>query len=114
MKELWVLIGILSLVLGLIGIVLPILPTTPFLILTAYGFSKGNKRFHNWYMNNKLLQKFSLKMEMTMIKKVVINIIVDIMILTYIIIYRNVLLTVVLVAVITVKHFIFFKYVKTI
>lgn len=50
----WVTTGWISLVLGVIGIFLPLLPTTPFLILTAFCFSKGSKRLHAWIMNHKV------------------------------------------------------------
>lgn len=47
--------GILSLVLGVIGIFLPLLPTTPFLLLTAFCFSRSSQTFHDKLMNNKYL-----------------------------------------------------------
>jgi hypothetical protein len=46
-------IGWVSLATGLIGILLPLLPTTPFLLLSAYCFSKSSKRLHDWLLNNR-------------------------------------------------------------
>jgi uncharacterized membrane protein YbaN (DUF454 family) len=54
-KSLFIAAGFLSLALGLAGIVLPILPTTPFLLLSAACFFRGSERMYNWLMNHKLL-----------------------------------------------------------
>lgn len=53
LRFLLILIGTISLGLGIIGIILPLLPTTPFLLLTAACYAKSSKRFYNWLMNNK-------------------------------------------------------------
>lgn len=42
-------------VLGTAGIVLPLLPTTPFLLLAAFLFAKSNERWHDWLLNHKHL-----------------------------------------------------------
>jgi uncharacterized membrane protein YbaN (DUF454 family) len=47
-------VGWISLVLGVLGIVLPLLPTTPFVLLSAFCFSKSSKRFHDWLLNHKI------------------------------------------------------------
>lgn len=54
-KRLIFLGGFISLILGIIGIVLPILPTTPFLLLASAAFAKSSERFHKWLLNNKIL-----------------------------------------------------------
>jgi uncharacterized protein len=52
-KYLFLLLGWLSLGLGFIGIFLPILPTTPFVILAAYFFNKGSVKIHQWLLSNR-------------------------------------------------------------
>ncbi|MAU41252.1 MAG: hypothetical protein CMF31_06495 [Kordiimonas sp.] len=51
-RALWLACGILSLVCGIIGIVLPLLPTVPFMILAAYAFARSSPRLHNWLINH--------------------------------------------------------------
>ncbi|MEO9896068.1 MAG: YbaN family protein [Paracoccaceae bacterium] len=48
MATLWTVGGLVALALGLIGIPLPILPTTPFILLSAFCFAKGSPRLRQW------------------------------------------------------------------
>ena len=50
----WLTLGFISMVLGLIGIPVPGLPTTPFMILAAACFAKSSQRFYDWIINNRL------------------------------------------------------------
>ncbi len=51
-KILLIAIGGLCLALGIIGIILPLLPTTPFLLLAAACFAQSSETFHTWLINH--------------------------------------------------------------
>lgn len=55
LKLLFLVLGTLSLMLGIIGIVTPGLPTTPFLLLTAGLYMRSSRKFYNWLISNKHL-----------------------------------------------------------
>ena len=48
----WWVVGFTGLGLAVVGTVLPIMPTVPFLIVAAYGFNRSSPRFHAWIMNH--------------------------------------------------------------
>ena len=53
-RTFWFILGLISMALGLIGIPIPGLPTTPFMILAAACFARSSQRFYDWIINNKL------------------------------------------------------------
>jgi uncharacterized protein len=47
-------LGFISLALGIIGIFIPLLPTTPFLLLSAALFFRGSQKLYDWLINHKI------------------------------------------------------------
>lgn len=54
-KAFLIIIGCITLILGSLGIIIPGLPTTPFLLLSAWCFAQSSEKFHNWLLNHKIL-----------------------------------------------------------
>ncbi len=57
LKYVYLTVGCVSLALGALGVILPVLPTTPFLLLTAFCFAKGSERFHRWFTSTGLYKR---------------------------------------------------------
>ena len=58
MKILFLILGLISLGLGILGIFLPILPTTPFLLLSATLFAHSSEKLHTWLLNHRVLGEY--------------------------------------------------------
>lgn len=92
-KVIFIILGWLFLVLAVIGIPLPILPTTPFLLLAAYFFSQSNERLHQWLLHTKYLGPMIVNWERYGIirtKAKVLSVTIIITLFSYTLIFVNV------------------------
>lgn len=53
-RYIFITLGTIFVVIGIIGIFVPILPTTPFLLLAAFFYLRGSRKFYDWLLNNKV------------------------------------------------------------
>ncbi len=54
MRIFFIVLGVLCVILAGLGILLPGLPATPFLLLASYSFARSSKRMHDWLVNHKV------------------------------------------------------------
>src|SRR5688500_5429854 len=57
-KAILIFTGTVCVGLGVLGMFLPLLPTTVFLLMAAYCYSRSSERFHDWLLNNRLCGKY--------------------------------------------------------
>lgn len=117
-KYMYVTAGIISVILGSIGVILPVLPTTPFLLLASFCFAKGSKRFENWFKSTKLykkhLESFVNNRAMTLKQKWTLLLFADFMMMFPLIILDSLIVKGIIVIVIICKYYYFFTQIETI
>ena len=118
MKVVLIILGFISMGIGIVGIVVPILPTTPFLLLASFFFAKGSKRFHDWFISTKIykkyLESFVKSKAMTLKNKFTILFPVSCMLIITFIFVNNLYARLVLVILFIGKYLYFFTQIKTI
>ena len=53
MRFFWISAGLIALAVGIAGIVLPLVPTVPLVLLASFCFAKSSKRLHSWLISHK-------------------------------------------------------------
>jgi len=112
-KFLFIFIGVVSLGLGVIGIFLPILPTTPFILISVYCFARSSEKMHLWLINTKLykkiLEKFINKKGITIKSKLIIIVPVSILLLFLFLIFNNLWIRIIIIILFVMKILFFIK-----
>lgn len=114
----FVILGFFFLGIGLIGVIIPVLPTTPFLLLASASFVKGSSRFDKWLKGTKIYkdyaEDFINNRAMTFKRKAQIMVLSDIMLLFPLIKVDNIYVKAFIIVVIIVKYWYFIFKIKTI
>lgn len=117
----FLIIGCLSLALGCVGIVLPILPTVPFFLLTVFCFANSSQKLHDWFigtqMYKKHLESFVQKKGMTVrTKATILTSVTALMTVGFVLMLRKgIIVPCIVLAVVWVCHLVYFLFgVKTV
>ena len=118
-KMLLVIIGCIGVGIGALGVVLPILPTVPFLLLAAFCFARSSERLNNWFIGTKLyknnLESYVKGKGMTRKTKIKIMVTVTVLMTIGFIMMDQVLVGRIVLACVWVFHILYFVFgVKTI
>lgn len=117
-RIIYIILGFVSLGLGIVGIILPILPTIPFLLCTSFFFSRGSKRFDDWFKNTKIyhkyLENFVKNKVMTLQGKIFLLSFVSVMLFIAMWSVNSVAMSIVICILICIKYLYFIFYIETV
>lgn len=117
LKYIFIVLGIVFVAIGTLGIVLPILPTTPFLLAASICFAKGSNKFNNWFKSTKIyknnLESFKKNRIMTLKTKLCILIPVTILLIAAFFMMNNIYGRIMIIILITIKYYYFIVKIKT-
>ena len=120
-RAFWITLGCLCLALGTVGVALPILPTTPFYLVTLFCFTKSSQKLHDWFVGTKLYKKHleSYVKKEGMLLKTKLSIVITVTLLMgfgfFMMARQGIWIPCILLAVMWIAHLVyFFLFVKTI
>ena len=117
MKIIYVILGFISMGLGIAGSFLPVLPTVPFLLLASFFFARGSERFHGWFTQTRIyknyLENFEKNRSMTLKAKIGLLCLSSTMIAFPIFLLKNNYLRLALILVVIFKYYYFIFRIKT-
>ena len=117
MKIIYVILGFISMGLGITGSFLPGLPTVPFLLLASFFFARGSERFHGWFTRTRIyknyLEDFEKNRSMTLKAKIGLLCLSSTMIAFPIFLLKNNYLRLALILVVIFKYYYFIFRIKT-
>ena len=112
---LWAAGGFLFFVLGMAGVVLPILPTTPFILVAAFCFARSSDRLNSWFKGTKVykmvLEGYMTKRSMTLRAKLTILVPVTALLAVGFAMMSNVPVGRAIVAIVWVGHIVYFGFI---
>lgn len=118
MKIIYFIIGMICFVLGGIGVILPILPTTPFLLVAAFCLTRSSQRVNDWFINTRLyknhLDSYVQQRAMTLKTKIMILSFASIMLLFPLICIDNLFMRCFILILYIFKYYYFIYRIKTI
>lgn len=114
-RTLWAIAGFLLFGLAVLGAILPLLPTTPFLLAAAFCFARSSEKLNAWFKQTRLyrsvLASYVSKREMTLKAKLTVLIPVTILLGLGFFMMHNVLVGRIIVAIVWIGHIIYFGFV---
>lgn len=118
MKYLYFILGLVFMLIGMIGVVLPILPTTPFLLAALFFFTKSSSRAKIWFQGTKLYQNhlndFVTRRAMTLRTKVMLLSFASTMLLIAFLMMNNIYGRIMIVLLVIFKYYYFISRIETI
>ena len=118
MKYIYFILGMICFTLATIGVIIPILPTTPFLLVAAFCFSRSSYRINNWFLSTKLYQdhldSFIKQRAMTLKTKIYILSFASIMLAFPLFLSQNIYIRIFIILLYIFKYYYFTFKIKTI